>query len=88
METKHKPDNPSAFPTVGDIDGNGNTIVFAECGMSLRDWFAGQTASNLSVCVSWIESMTGIRHLWEVKDIARRSYQIADAMLAEREKPR
>ena len=41
-------------------------------GMTLRDWFAGQALATASLNAS-------------VEDCARRAYQIADAMMAERE---
>jgi hypothetical protein len=55
-------------------------------GMSLRDYFAGQATIGMTELVSWTESMSGTHHLWDPKDIAKRAYRIADAMIAEREK--
>ena len=48
-------------------------------GMSLRDWFAGQALASMDTDGY---TLTGIHRL------ARRAYDIADAMLAEREKER
>lgn len=49
-------------------------------GMSLRDWFAGQAAAGYM-------AHTGPYGLSSGPDgVAERSYQIADAMLAERER--
>ena len=47
-------------------------------GMSLRDWFAGQIAAAIMV--------KGARA--GLKEIASDAYDIADAMLAERAKPK
>ena len=49
--------------------------VNGQAGMTLRDWFAGQALSGL--CVDEYSS---------VKTGARRAYELADAMLAERER--
>ncbi len=44
------------------------------CGMTLRDWFAGQAMQGL--CANGARNYTGI---------ARAAYCVADAMLEERE---
>jgi hypothetical protein len=69
------PENPPAFPTSATDD------VYD--GMSLRDWFAGQCAAAALV------NATGVSE--EVASevfplVARLSYLMADAMLAERRK--
>lgn len=46
-----------------------------QTGMSLRDWFAGQALSDC-----------GYTGTGTAKDIARKVYEIADAMIAERNK--
>ena len=67
-------DNPPAFPNTGNrFDGR-----IAE-GMTLRDWFAGQALAGLYA------SETDDTE-YEAAYAARRSYVIADAMLAERAK--
>lgn len=50
-------------------------------GMALRDWFAGQALTSTMRLVTGIESAPGedMAQLF-----ARRSYEMADAMLAER----
>ena len=47
-------------------------------GMSLRDWFAGQAMTG--ELASWTSSTDG-----HECNIARRAYQMADAMIAARE---
>lgn len=72
----------SAFPTTPDnetrMNGNGGT------GMTLRDYFAGQVligeVSSQSDRDGWINSPDAFR------DVAAKSYAIADAMIAERAK--
>lgn len=56
-------------------------------GMSVRDWFAGQSiASVIALAIKTVEDGTESRSLGE-KDIAEAAYAMADAMLAERNKP-
>ena len=50
----------------------------ADSGMTLRDWFAGQALS--AIAEAWAHDLAD-------KDTAKRAYEIADAMLLEREKP-
>jgi hypothetical protein len=53
-------------------------------GMTLRDWFAGQAAAACLVNATGItEDVAGK----EFPLVARFSYMLADAMLAERAKP-
>lgn len=59
--------NPPAFPS-----GWGD----AECGMTLRDWFAGQALIGI---------VAAERYGYADGD-AQEAYEIADAMLAERER--
>jgi hypothetical protein len=79
-----KVENPSAFP-VSTIDGKTN------CGMDLRDYFAGQVAQGIIANSENVASgaeptnsaLSGTPfHQW----IASTSYGVADAMLAERAK--
>lgn len=65
-----KPDGDPAFPKPS-VPGR-----FEQDGMSLRDWFAGQAVSAA------LTSLT----LFTPEGMAKRCYEIADAMLAEREK--
>ena len=62
-----------AFPTLEtDLDGNLNP---ADAGMSLRDWFAGQSLSGL--CAFFPNS--------SASDIANWAYEIADVMMQRRD---
>lgn len=79
------PENPSAFPQSDTIYG----------GMTLRDWFAGQALagwmagygpqSDHPCTLDDIRRENG-EHSQLAQNIARCSYQLADAMLAERRK--
>lgn len=60
-----------AFPT----EGGDQSGLYPDPGMSLRDWFAGQALS--SVGSFWSDEDTRIEY-------ARRSYLMADAMIAAR----
>lgn len=63
-----------AFPNSVQPD-----FQYAESGMSLRDWFAGQAVHGLMID----------RPLeCPFSDVAAQAYEVADAMLAEREKTR
>ena len=69
-----KPDNPPAFPSLsppGSWDDPGH-------GMTLRDWFAGQALVELS-------SLIEVNNPGTYKVVASFSYQLADALLAERD---
>ena len=66
-----KPDNGGpAFPSQ-----NGH---YFEPGMTLRDWFAGQSLGHIPALLDANEKNKS------VKQIAEWSYQVADAMLAAR----
>ena len=66
-------DNPMAFPSP---DWNGKWEgPDANHGMSLRDWFVGHIAA----------AAVGSGVPFEPKALARDSFMLADAMLAERE---
>jgi len=73
-----KIENPPAFPHEYWFE--------PKCGMSLRDWFAGQVVAAI---VSALTSTQGENHYLETTDFsmeAADAYQAADAMLAERQK--
>jgi hypothetical protein len=70
-ERKPDPDGGPAFPITA-----GNNVYAT--GMFLRDWFAGQAMAGLMANPS-IDTGTML-------DAARSAYDIADAMLEEREK--
>lgn len=75
MSEKH--DGGPAFP-VRAIEGERDE----SCGMTLRDWFAGQMAA---ACVSRGD---GYDPRIRATDIAAIAYGLADTMLAERAKAR
>jgi hypothetical protein len=62
-----------AFPRAETAEGSG------EHGMTLRDWFAGQALLGALAALMDPSNMTP-------EQFAEMSYQIADAMLAERNK--
>jgi hypothetical protein len=70
------PENPPAFPRTVQ---NWNERLSSEAeGMSLRDWFAGQALAH---------AYTHQRDGAEEADLAAMwAYQLADALLAERDK--
>ena len=68
------PDNPPAFP-VPDMERE-----VWQTGMTLRDWFAGQALAGL------LSQPDFDSHHDDAEDMARDLYEMADAMLAEREK--
>lgn len=68
--------NRKAFPSAILKDENGNETV--SLGMDLRDWFAGQALKIL------VNDSPGV--LGDVPKVtAKKSYQIADAMMKQRE---
>jgi hypothetical protein len=74
-----KPANPPAFPVPPSIVSEHGDIYYAAEGMSLRDWFAGQALLRVY--------NDGGRYSPEgMKQVAKYSYAMADAMLAERER--
>lgn len=66
-------DGGAAFPVHAGVNPTG---VFS--GMKLRDWFAGQALTSGRVLFG-----SNIRN---AEDLAKDMYEIADAMLKEREK--
>jgi len=80
------PDGGQAFPSTFEIDrGDGKPReVHISCGMSLRDYFAGQVIPHVLT-----GNITAIVHggaSQEPDAMARDAYKLADAMIAEREK--
>lgn len=70
---------PARIPLVHDADQGKDYPNYDESGMSLRDWFAGQALNGLLAG----DRQTG----WGLPErAAERSYALADAMIAEREK--
>lgn len=84
MSTK-KPTGGPAFPDVQFTHNNGDTS-FKNNGMSLRDHFAGQALAG------WLASYgPENKHPSEIGEeiaanVAKYSYALADAMIAERDK--
>jgi hypothetical protein len=75
MEDKVK-DGGAAFPSSFRYD----LEDWADPGMSLRDWFAGQALTGLCANVAWNGLGAG-----GINVLAIDAYSIADAMLAARE---
>jgi hypothetical protein len=73
-----------AFPTSvafhPDADFGNGMIVTGDKGMTLRDWFAGQIAAGMAAHSGTMGMPFG------PEQIAKRAYEIAYAMLAERAK--
>ena len=70
-------DNPQAFPSAPDG-------IQPEYGMTLRDWFAGQAFGELIQLVSR-GALAAEGDETNAQNVARSSYEFADAMLAARE---
>lgn len=80
-------DGGPAFPVHHSIDGNWQREPLPEfCGMSLRDWLAGQALSGLLAEPQPEdgEPDLGLGHDYAM-NAARAAYRIADAMLKARE---
>jgi len=79
--------NQAAFPSPGVVipSGPGSATTpyqqGAYEGMTLRDYFAAKAMQAM------VNSGTYETGGWDQRDIAIQSYQMADAMLAERENP-
>ena len=78
-----KNDGGPAFPHLGGIDIQGHTALPGR-GMSLRDWFAGQALNGLLAATAHpdVDQTSDI----DCGRTASLCCQLADAMLAEREK--
>lgn len=70
-------ENPPAFPSNGTIILDKNTGAYTHYGMTLLDYFAAMAMSSLA---SIYESNR------ERDELPQRSYDIAEAMLEERQK--
>mgnify|MGYP000191404201 CR=1 FL=1 len=77
----NKNDGGDAFPQPVAIEPSGDILYTVNSGLTLRDYFAGQTLAGL---MSDAETLS-VFHGKEEK-IAPAAYEIADAMIAEREK--
>jgi len=76
-------DGGPAFPTPDTYHANGQ-VEYGNCGMSLRDWFAGK-ACQAMVGVATEMSLKGIGPAPSPETIAYWAYCQSDAMLAVRE---
>jgi hypothetical protein len=74
-----KDDGGPAFPTNEmRFNANVDSFVNEDCpGMTLRDWFAGKALVGM---------LADTETEGTAKDFARRSYEMADAMITERSK--
>ena len=68
-----KPNSRPAFPFPNDDLG-----IQGLKSISLRDWFAGMALHD---------SIEQGGYSWSIKEVAKRAYEVADAMLKEREEP-
>jgi len=83
-------DGGQAFPTpfvmVHDDDQGKDYPQYADSGMTLRDWFAGQAIGSM-VRASFERVKMGLPPVANAaQGIAENCYELADAMLTEREK--
>jgi len=82
MNTPQINDGGPAFPCEEQIRCNGEVIDFLKFpGMTLRDWFAGQTLNGY--LASWNDEIPN--EFFEPDYVAGRVYEFADAMLKARE---
>jgi hypothetical protein len=70
MEGSSMNDNPKAFPSGSRYSG--------DLGMTLRDWFAGQSALAAAALI------TERNNKMDPREIAAKAYELADAMLEAR----
>jgi hypothetical protein len=79
-----KNDGGPAFPRPNSIEPNG-TNSWANDGMTLRDWFAGQALdAAIDAYIVGNGPTLGTDHL--SRNVAAHAYRIADALIAERDK--
>lgn len=71
-------DGGSAFPCQ-PMDAQANPIGPLECGMSLRDWFAGQALSGILANSFLMKTYGG-----PVEKRAKDAYEFADAMIKQK----
>ena len=71
-----------AFPRPKSFNPSGHFESFAQDGMSLRDWFAGQALIGFIMRASPPE-----RYSIVDSELAERAYEFAAAMLEARQKP-
>ena len=80
-------DNPKAFPSGTQQDGYNTGATAAHEGMTLRDYFAAKALQGFMAGPSMevLEEAAATSGLDQQTFIVRTAYQMADAMLAERE---
>ena len=80
-------DGGPAFPrAMSQFDGGTHMIgdpEFAQEGMTLRDYFAGQALAGMC---SELSSLTNAKQADVLRVVTGSAYEMADAMLAERDK--
>ena len=76
-------DGGSVFPKMGSLYNADENLknVFSDGGMSLRDWFAGQTLPGL---VAYDPRMSD--EGYEPNNVAELAYKYADALIEARDK--
>lgn len=72
--------NPPAFPIQHQVNANGDVVQWSETGMTLRDYFAAKVMQGDIASTGEHSGPINILLL------AKWSYEVADAMLAERSK--
>lgn len=80
-------DGGPAFPRSASSDEGAelHNIAFAQAGMSLRDWFAGQALQGMLARLTSFNPAPGYPEHWHAA-ISQEAYEIADAMIAKRNK--
>lgn len=82
---ENKPNNPNAFPLeYEEYNSVGLLCKRQDFGMTLRDYFAAKALNG--ICANSLANYGMISNNAEPAFIAQRCYQIADAMLNQREK--
>lgn len=89
-----KPDGGPAFPMPSEYDGQGSPVAAGWVGMTLRDYFAAKAMQvEFETACRSVMNATALANEADrsgrtiEKQIAHNAYLIADAMIAEREKP-
>lgn len=78
-----KPNNHPAFPVTGYPGDKNLPPVRPNTGMGIRDWFAGMAVQGLLAGTETVFDVLG--SMTEFERLAERAYQVADAMMIERE---
>lgn len=77
-----RPASPPAFPCAGEVYGKPEDTRWTP-GMSLRDWFAGQALVGVMANEAILRAAGGAG---SSAFFSQMCYQVADAMLAERDR--